>query len=586
MKKLLLGIMLFAGILFAGAGIFDRTFPIGSESTFTDFAHTYQTGSGTTLTFVSSSASDTGVLWIDYYNNASGSYVKKSNWFSVQGTTPISSTQNYVYAIGGSALNQNLNFLINASNETGWSYNTSCTVVANTLETVENTTKKVLGTGTTTISVPVDDIGLGALTYNISFEYDEKTGDHVQVGVAGDTYGNLSMTGTDGWSGRDAGDLGEPTSVIITASRHDELNTVTNSTALAGATGTIRVPINAFYVAAKTFNITIISEIDSDAGDQVSAFIGTPLAGNLSGTDTWTGVSGAWLATPLIFTFANNGTTSNITSVSVTYNMNTGVGTNITKVEIIYPKAGTASAELYVDNLVRAYGTAVTIQAPVSVASNMANYEFAGNVVLTDSAIRQINATGGTSFNSAYYKSGADIYLINATKTYKWNGTAYAVYSGANLTACVNPILKGKTTTITVSNYTRSGTYNNLSDFQIITNIKYNGTAAGNIVVNTSTVAVLYKINAGQSSPLNSFAYCTNPNGCSVAYMAYSSDALFKLRAKITNSAGSRVAMSIYNPAGANNVMFPISWRYLEMLEFYATPYVNNTNASLMYEVR
>lgn len=201
-----------------------------------------------------------------------------------------------------------------------------------------NDTVAELGVGNTSVSVPVNNIYPLATTYNIDVTAEYKEGDNVSVSVEGTLLGGdgIVISGVHTWLSRNISELEEPTDVIFTASRLDEIQNSSNVTTLTGANGTMKVPVSAFYVAAKTFNLSIFTEVDG--GDNVTVQIGATTIGRASGgSDTWTGLNGSLLASPMTVTFVNNGTGSNVTQVVAQYNVNTGIGTNITNISISYP---------------------------------------------------------------------------------------------------------------------------------------------------------------------------------------------------------------------------------------------------------
>jgi hypothetical protein len=129
-----------------------------------------------------------------------------------------------------------------------------------------------------------------------------------------------------------------------------------------------------------------------------------------------------------------------------------------------------------------------------------------------------------------------------------------------------------------------SSTQYNLSDMAYIYNIKYNGSAVGNISVKKANGTVIMTIPAGNQSPQNTFYVCPVA-ACSISGMIYSNDATVRYKWKLYDHDGDVSTMySWYNGIGTNDKFPRLSFKQGQTAEVYAYGYAAGANVSVFYE--
>jgi len=173
--------------------------------------------------------------------------------------------------------------------------------------------------------------GQGTATLNINCEKEES--DNISASIGSHLLGYV-VECPDSLSSINASWLSDPATAVFFINTGANLSqTDYNDTALAQANSNVtlllaKTPINA------TFNISIIME---NSNDRINISVNGHNIANLTNGSNVAGVSYpyAWFGTVNNFSFQNNGTTSNITNVSVSYQYHK-MTSNLTNMTLTY----------------------------------------------------------------------------------------------------------------------------------------------------------------------------------------------------------------------------------------------------------
>ena len=159
-------------------------------------------------------------------------------------------------------------------------------------------------------------------------------------------------------------------------------------------------------------------------------------------------------------------------------------------------------------------------------------------------------------------------------------------------TRCLNATITSNSTTnnITTSAYTKTGnTSGAITDMAYVYGV--NTTAAtGNISIMDAAGRILYTIYMGNTTMADNgaSAMCLVNTGCTVKSLVYSSDALWKMSIKAWEKDGTLTTLfASYQAAGIGGMLGTTLPKIGagERVLFYGTPYLDDTNTSINYEV-
>lgn len=127
------------------------------------------------------------------------------------------------------------------------------------------------------------------------------------------------------------------------------------------------------------------------------------------------------------------------------------------------------------------------------------------------------------------------------------------------------------------------------SDIAYVVRASLNASAVGNISIKGTNNVTIYTINTGNFTPIDNYAshMCYSATGCTLRNIFYGSDYFMKVTFNIWGINGeNRTALTLFNAAGAGQQgSGVVKYKAGERMWISATPYSNNTNMSIYYEV-
>jgi hypothetical protein len=291
------------------------------------------------------------------------------------------------------------------------------------------------------------------------------------------------------------------------------------------------------------------------------------------------------------------GTKAVLTSAQIT---NITLSGNTTLSAIWYYNNPALTQNVYV-NSVNNYlpqGQVFASSANFSVVSNM-------NVTYVNSTNHSISTRNGTI--TVIPNSDLVSYNVTSNDTYPALAYGYVVIPSAKLVQnqrvivsdlevakCINASLVkvgSNSNSINTSRYNQTGSITTgMTDAAYVYKVVLASAAIGNVTINDSFNRTLYTIPVGNTTPVDNggSSMCINSGGCTVQNLIYGGDSLWKMTAKVWTKTGTNTTkISVYEAAGMTGTFGSnlIRWGAGERLVFYATPYVNNSNVSMYYEV-
>jgi hypothetical protein len=241
--------------------------------------------------------------------------------------------------------------------------------------------------------------------------------------------------------------------------------------------------------------------------------------------------------------------------------------------------------------------------AMASALGNCANYSNVSSVTIYESTFTWNNKTIART-NMDNYNDSTSLYLVgdvsnarvltlavaNLTSVTYHNSTggSFTVTNRTLLARCENATITAPTGTATWSNtlFSRTKEFRNITDLAILYHAQLASNAVGAVTITNSSGTALFVIPIGNITANDAPVICTGR--CTVTPLIYGGNYLMQFKAKITSVAGvSRDAFVSYVPAGMMSygdalIKFGVG----ERLDFYVTPYTNNTLVAMYYEVK
>lgn len=290
-------------------------------------------------------------------------------------------------------------------------------------------------------------------------------------------------------------------------------------------------------------------------------------------------------------TFYLEGTTDLNTSIAHVYNLS-GVWTSQEYIFTVdytnttgwgaYNHPGTSWCR-NLSNVINVTGTFNTTANADTVSGLTSNYNtsFGYAHLLNDTTLSRINITGSISKIYFYNDSSLSVNYIDGTGVYEEDGTLLS--NSSNLTGCSNPWLNNSKAQagLVAKGFNASGQQLNYTDFAYITGVYYDS-AVGNISVGNMTHGLVWTINAGYTGADDSIFICSGTTVCLIKSVIYSTDYLSMWKLKVNGA----TKYKWFSAAGMSNNVFPsLTIKRGETAEFFISPYLGGTNASIIMEV-
>ena len=264
---------------------------------------------------------------------------------------------------------------------------------------------------------------------------------------------------------------------------------------------------------------------------------------------------------------------SNMSSTNQTAYNDTGLTTSGTSIVTLSYTPTSANATISVDSIGNGTGSKLAVYI---------NGIWLGNITHNGAATDSWTKVGTTFVKGVNNVTIVQVGVMNLTNVTITTQTATPTATVYYLDASQNV----RTLTLTLNGTTPVYSSTNVS---YIAGVLLSAVTQGTVSVNNSA-STIFTIASGSVTPTDNGGspFCSTSGGCSINNMVYGGDALIKMRFNATSAAG--VSRTVYTGWAAAGQMTTagsgiIHWSYGERLSILGTPYTNNTNMSIYFEV-